>query len=178
MVPPRIAHRVRPFGLAVVLHEPVGPATLLPEAVAGLATHRTGRPLTVRPLVYGYIRLGPADAPDTGDCLTRELASYANREGLTLADVFTDRYEEGCDQLIRSAFVVMVESLKRPGVYGVLIPSLNHFSRFPGMCQAMRTLIELETGARVLVMDQPSEGRYDDYGRTTDAAGHDQTIAP
>jgi hypothetical protein len=133
------------------------------KTVAGPAIHvRTGRALTVRPLVYGYIRLGPADAPDAGDCLTRELASYAEREGLTLADVFTDRFDNSSEQRGRSAFVVMIESLCRPGVYGVLIPSLYHFSRFPGMHQAMRTLIELETGARVFVMDHPREERHDD----------------
>ncbi|WP_322777985.1 recombinase family protein [Frankia sp. Cas4] len=127
----------------------------------------------MRPLVYGYIRLSPADPQDIGDCLMRDLAAYADREGLTLAGVFTDRDEGGNDQLGRSGFVVMVESLRRPGVSGVLIPSLTHFSRFPGVHQAMRALIELETGARVFVMNQPSEERHDAPGRTTNAAGND-----
>lgn len=160
-----------------VHRKPVGPATLLPEAVAGPTFHvRPGRALTVRPLVYGYIRLGPSDAADRGDCLLRELAAYAEREGLTLADVFTDRDEAG--QVGRSAFVVMVELLHQPGVDGVLIPSLRHFSRFAGVHQAMRSLIELETGAHVFVMDHPRKERHDAPGRTTDAAGHDPTSAP
>lgn len=159
-----------------VLPELAGPAMLPPEAVAGLAIHvRTGRALTMRPLVYGYVRLGPAESPDAGERLTRELVGYADREGLTLADVFTDHHEDGDEQRGRSTFVVMVESLRRPGVYGVLIPSLHHFSRFPGVHQAMRTLIELETGARVFVMNQPRKDRHDASGRTTDAAGHDRS---
>jgi hypothetical protein len=133
----------------------------------------------VQPLVYGYIRLGPADAPDVGAGLARELARYAEREGLTLADVFTDRQEAGtAERLGRTAFMVMVSALRRPGVTGVLIPSLTHFSRFPGVHQAMRTLIELETGARVFVMDCPQEDHHDAPGRPTDQTGHGVSSAP
>lgn len=133
----------------------------------------------MQPLVYGYIRLGPADSSEAGAGLARELARYAEREGLTLADVFTDRQEAGtAERLGRSAFMVMVNALRRPGVTGVLIPSLAHFSRFPGVHEAMRTLIELETGARVFVMDCPQEDRHDAPGRTTDQARRDPSPAP
>jgi hypothetical protein len=71
----------------------------------------------------------------------------------------------------RLAFVVMVESLRRPGVFGVLVPSLHHFSRFPEVHQAMCAPIELETGVRVVVMDHPREERHDAPVRTTDAGG-------
>ena len=138
--------------------EPAGPATLPPEAVAGLAFHvSVGRALAVRPLVYGYIRLASNDPPDRRGCLARELSSYAEREGLTLADVFTDRDTANSDQPGRAAFLVMVQALRHPDVYGVLIPSLQHFSRFPGVRQAMCALIELQTGARVVPIDQPPE---------------------
>jgi hypothetical protein len=40
----------------------------------------------------------------------------------------------------------------------VVIPSPGHFSRFDGMYQAMRTVIETETGADVLVMFDRSGG--------------------
>jgi hypothetical protein len=90
------------------------------------------------------------------------LARYAEQEGLTLADVFTDRQEAGtAERLERTAFIVMMDSLRRPGVAGVLTPSLSHFSRFPGVHKAIRTLIELEIGARVFVMDCPQEDRHD-----------------
>jgi len=153
---------------------------LLPEAVAGLALHVPpgGAPLTMQPLVYGYIRLNPADPQHVGDCLMRDLAAYAAREGLTLADVFTDRDAGIGHQFGRSGFVVMVETLRRPGVDGVLVPSLNHFSRFPGVNEAMRALIELETGARVFVMNHPREERHDRFGRTTGAGGYDPSTSP
>ncbi|MFG1954131.1 hypothetical protein [Micromonospora sp. NPDC048830] len=154
---------------------------LLPEAVAGLALHVPpgGALRTMRPLVYGYVRLNPADPQELGDCLMRDLAACAEREGFTLADVFTDRDARISDQFGRSGFVVMAETLRRPGVDGVLIPSLCHFSRFPGVHQAMRALIELETGARVFVMDQPpAEERHDDSGRATGAGSHDSSSSP
>jgi hypothetical protein len=80
-----------------------GPALLLPEAVADLALHVPlgWAPLTMRPLVYGYIRLNAADPQDVGYCLTRDLVTYAEREGLTLADVFTDRDAGTSDQFGR-----------------------------------------------------------------------------
>jgi hypothetical protein len=134
--------------------EPAGPATLLPEAVAGLALHVSPkRGSIVRPLVYGYIRLATTDAPDRCACLTRELASYAEREGMALAEVFTDRDTGSSTEAGRAGFVVMVQALRRPGVYGVLVPSLRHFSRFPGVHKAMCALIEVQTGARVLPID-------------------------
>lgn len=132
----------------------------------------------MRPLVYGYFRLGPADAPDFGTCLRREPATYADREGLTLAEIFTDRDQGGSEQLGCAGFVIMVESLRRAGVYGVFIPSFHHFSCFPGVHKAVRALIELETGARVFVMNQPAEERHDTPGRTADPAGHDPSIMP
>src|SRR5438874_8812260 len=131
----------------------------------------------MRPLVYGYFRLCPADPPDVGTRLRRQLAAYAYQEGLTLAEVFTD-HDQRDGQLGRAGFVVMVESLRRPGVYGVLIPSLHHFSRFPGVHEAMRALIALETGARVLVMNDSREDRHHTSGRTNDTAGHDPSITP
>ncbi len=132
----------------------------------------------MQPLVYGYFRLGPADAPHVGTCLRHELAAYASREGLALDEIFTDHDQDGNEHLGRAGFVVMVESLRRPGVYGVLIPSLHHFSRFPGVHKAMRALIELETGARVFVMNDSQEDCHDTPGRTTDPAGHDPSITP
>lgn len=99
--------------------------------------------------MYGYVRVGLADRPNLID----ELRAHSKREGLTLAHVFTDRYEDGPEQFERHGFSALVNALKRPGVYGVLVPSLDHLSRFPGVRQAMCTLIQLETGARILAMD-------------------------
>jgi len=143
----------------VITLELAGPATVGSEPVAGPASHvPKGNVLTtLQPLVYGYLRIGPADPPERSERLTVELREHAKREGLTLAHVFADRYKDGSDQFERNGFSALVDALRRPGVYGVLIPSLSHFSRFAGMRQAMCTLIQLETGVRVLVMNEPDE---------------------
>lgn len=103
--------------------------------------------------MYGYLRVEPADGPRAGNRLTDELRAHAKREGLTLAHVFTDCYKDGSAQFERHGFSALVDALRRPGVYGVLVPSLDHLSRFSGVRHAMCTLIQLETGARVLVMN-------------------------
>jgi hypothetical protein len=176
---PHDCDRVR-HGNAVNVHsKPTGPATLPPKAVVGpVLNARPGGALTMRPLVYGYFRLRPTDAFDIGICLRLELTAYANQEGLTLADVFTDHGQYGNEQAGRAGFVVMVESLRHPSVDGLLIPSLGHFSRFPGVQNAMRALIELETGARVFVMNDLEGGCHDGPGGTPGSAGHDSSIRP
>ena len=105
----------------------------------------------MQPLVYGYLRVGVADATDLID----DLRAYAKREGLTLAHAFTDCYEDGAEQVERHGFSALVDALMRPDVYGVLVPSLDHLSRFSGVRHAMCTLIQLETGAQILMMNAP-----------------------
>lgn len=63
---------------------------LLPKAVAGLASMRPRRAAGVRPLAYGYVRLGSA-AADQAKRLVHEMTTYAHRGGRTLADVISDR---------------------------------------------------------------------------------------
>ena len=63
--------------------------------------------------MYGYLRLDPADGPNLVD----ELRAHAKREGLTLAHVFTDCYEDGSRQFEGHGFSALVDALKRPGVY-------------------------------------------------------------
>lgn len=52
----------------------------------------------------------------------------------------------------RAAFRALVEALRRAHIHAVAIPSSGHFSRFDGIYQAMRILIETETGTRVLAV--------------------------
>lgn len=139
--------------------ELVGRTTVAPEPVARPTFHvpRGNVLTTLQPLVYGYVRVGPTDPPESDERLTCALRLHAKHEGLTLAHVFTDHYQDGSEQFERNRFSALVDALKRPGGYGVFIPSLGHFSRFPGMCQAMCTLIQLETGVRVLVMNNSGE---------------------
>jgi hypothetical protein len=115
-------------------------------SVAGLA-FQPHEP-AVRPLVLGYLRLGPTDTAEAVPALTARLHAFADREGLTLADLYTERHKGD-----PTAFSALVDALCRPGVYGVVTPSPDHFSALPGTGAAVRTMIEAETGARILVMN-------------------------
>ena len=114
--------------------------------------------MNVRPLVLGYLRLWAADPVEVGVRLTEELHAYADREGLVIADVLTDRYDPPPDQPDRSAFCALLDALRRYDSGGVLIPSPEHLSRMPRSYRARRTIIEAEAGARLLIMRPPGTG--------------------
>ncbi|CBG70018.1 conserved hypothetical protein [Streptomyces scabiei 87.22] len=102
----------------------------------------------MRPEIYGYMRVVSSDeVDDESERVKRELAAYAQREGFALDQVFTENIR--CSE---SAFYVMLDSLKRHDVRDVIVPSLWHFARLPGLQNAMRQHIEQETGARIWVV--------------------------
>ena len=102
----------------------------------------------MRPAIYGYMRVVGSDIEDDeARRIKRELADYAQREGFALDQVFTENIR--CSE---SAFYAMLEALKRHEVKDVLVPSLWHFARLPGLQEAMRQHIEQETGARLWVV--------------------------
>jgi len=43
----------------------------------------------------------------------------------------------------------MLDALKRTDVKNEIVPSLWHFARLPGLQEAMKQCIEMETGARI-----------------------------
>ena len=99
----------------------------------------------MRPAIYGYMRVVSGDEQDDeAQRIKRELAEYAAREGFTLDQVFTESIT--CSE---SAFYAMLEALERHEVKDIIVPSLWHFARLPGLQDAMRQHIEQETGARI-----------------------------
>ncbi|GBQ01736.1 hypothetical protein SSP531S_31770 [Streptomyces spongiicola] len=102
----------------------------------------------MRPAIYGYMRVVGSDIEDDeARRIKGELADYAQREGFALDQVFAENIR--CSE---SAFYAMLEALKRHEVKDVLVPSLWHFARLPGLQEAMRQHIEQETGARLWVV--------------------------
>jgi hypothetical protein len=98
--------------------------------------------------MYGYIRVVDsvnhlADAHH----IQRELAEHAERAGFNLDRLFTDSV-----MCAESAFSSMVDELRRHGVRNVIVPTLWHFARLPGLQAAMRQHIEHEVGARIWVI--------------------------
>jgi hypothetical protein len=132
----------------------VGSATRPGGAAGPALTPCTGPRL--RPLVVGYMRLQASDPPGFADQLMADMRAYAHRFGLTLADTYTEQPEVSSRE--GAAFSTLVEALRRPHIHTVVIPSAGHFSRFGGIYRVMRTLIETETGADVLVVSDRTKG--------------------
>lgn len=101
----------------------------------------------MKPAIYGYMRVASRDEHNETERIRRELAEYAEREGFTLDQVFTESIK--CSE---SAFYTMIEALRRHDVKDIIVPSLWHFARLPGLQDAMRQHIEQETGARIWVI--------------------------
>lgn len=100
------------------------------------------------PEMYGYMRLAAGDhASRESAAVQDELTHYAEREGFTLARVFIEQV-----QADEPAFDRLTTALKESGIRNVLVPSLWHFARLPGLQKAMRDHIEQELGARLWVV--------------------------
>jgi hypothetical protein len=98
--------------------------------------------------IYGYMRIATdADYLAETERATAELKAFAEREGFSLKDVFIEH--PGAKDL---AFDVLIERLKHSETRNVLVPSLWHFARLPGLQEAMQQHIQQETGARLWVV--------------------------
>jgi hypothetical protein len=99
--------------------------------------------------MYGCMRLTPSDdGQDENEAIKQELAAHASREGFTLERLFVERL--GSEE--ESAFFTLVDALKATDVKHVIVPSLWHFARLPGLQAAMREHIETELGAQLWIV--------------------------
>jgi hypothetical protein len=100
---------------------------------------------------FGYMRIA-AGTPEnaTGQFLREALGAYAERAGYALAEVFVEREESRS-----SAFAALMDALYLSERPVVIVPSLCHFAHLPGLRLAMKQRIERETGALVIVMNNP-----------------------
>lgn len=106
----------------------------------------------MRPLMYGYMRCAAiGDEGDETERIRQELQTYAEREGFLLGHVFAEGVSSS-----ESAFHKLLDTIKRTDVKNVIVPSLWHFARLPGLQNAMRQHIEHETGARIWVVQGKS----------------------
>jgi hypothetical protein len=102
----------------------------------------------MRPQIFGYMRAGtdPENREEVAH-IRRELEAFADCEGFALGEMFTEHIRNA-----ESAFQVMLTKLKSSDVKNVLVPSLWHFARLPGLQEAMTQHIEQETGARIWIV--------------------------
>ncbi|WP_369042481.1 hypothetical protein [Streptomyces sp. Midd1] len=99
--------------------------------------------------MYGYMRLTTGDDDsDEIETMRTALTTHARRAGFTLDQLFIEQL--GADD--ESAFFLLVDTLRTSGVKHVIVPSLWHFARLPGLQAAMRDHIEREIGARLWIV--------------------------
>jgi hypothetical protein len=98
------------------------------------------------PEMYGFLRLVGDPSEDEAEQVRAELARYAERQGFLLTRVYIENIRKP-----ESAFQSLIDALKQVGVKDVIVPSLWHFARLPGLQEAMKAYIEQTTGARVWV---------------------------
>jgi hypothetical protein len=102
----------------------------------------------MRPVIYGYVRLAAIEGvEDETGSITKELTAFADREGFTLGRVFIEHIRNN-----EPAFDAMINVLENGDVKHVIVPSLWHFARLPGLQDAMRQHIEQQLGARLWVV--------------------------
>ncbi|MFF1422272.1 hypothetical protein [Streptomyces sp. NPDC058280] len=98
--------------------------------------------------MYGYMRLAATNQEgDEGEAVKQELAAHAESEGFTLERVFIEQVRAN-----EPAFDCLTDALTKSGVRHVIVPSLWHFARLPGLQKAMRDHIEQEIGARIWIV--------------------------
>lgn len=102
----------------------------------------------MRPLMFGYMRLAASDDPDENAAIEGELRRYTTREGFELERLFIERLGVSDE----SAFFALVDALKTTEIKHVIVPSLWHLARLPGLQAAMRDHIERELGAQLWVI--------------------------
>jgi len=101
---------------------------------------------------YGYLQadLLPADTPLYG-----ELTRYAADEGLALGEVFVEDGEHRT-----SAFAALMDALAANDVHCVIVPSLRHLARMPGLRIAISARLrdDASVDLRVLHPHEPVRG--------------------
>jgi len=98
--------------------------------------------------MYGYMRLAAnSHEGDESEAIKRELTAHAEREGFALEQMFVEQV-----QAIEPAFDCLTAALRGGGARDVIVPSLWHFARLPGLQKAMRDHIEREIGARIWIV--------------------------
>jgi hypothetical protein len=106
-----------------------------------------------RPLMIGYLRVTAGSDSTTIDLLRQRMAVFAERKGFVLGEVVIG--DEAAAST--SGFAALVDAVLAAQVEAVLVPTLEHFGRLPGVRVALRDLLQHRTGARVIVMDSGNE---------------------
>ncbi len=102
----------------------------------------------MRPLAYGYVSVPAHVAEEQAERWRWEIATFAEQEGVALAEIFTD--QRGRSQ---HAFNAMTEALRRADAARiVVVPAAEHLAHLPGLQHADPSAVERHVGARLLAV--------------------------
>jgi len=103
--------------------------------------------MTVRPLIYGYLRIWTDTSEDEAARTERELIDFAERERFTVAEIFVER-----PYLPVTAFDGLIQAISRTETKDIVVPDLSHFCPYHGLGETMKAILEHIAGARVWVI--------------------------
>ena len=113
------------------------------EPVAGPGLHPCEE-MSVKPLIYGYLRVWTDTTEQDAARTEHELTEYAEREGFTVAEIFIER-----PYLPVPAFTGLIQAIARTETKDIVIPDLSPFCPFHGLGETMKAILEHIAGARV-----------------------------
>lgn len=102
----------------------------------------------VKPLIYGYMRVTDDMPSSDVDQVELVFRDYAGREGFCFVTTFCE-YVNGS----QSAFVELIEELKRSEARHVVVLALDHLSAHSLLRRHMVERLELEAQAVVIPLD-------------------------
>jgi len=100
--------------------------------------------MTVKPLIYGYLRVWTDTSEQDAARTEGALIAYAEREGFTVAEIFVER-----PYLPVRAFTGLIQAIRHTETKDIVIPDLTHFCPFHDLGETMKAIIEHIAGARV-----------------------------
>ena len=114
----------------------------------------------MRPVLFGYFRV-KSDDSEPALSLRFRIADFADREGFELTNVFVDSALTG-----HSALTALLVALRSGTVRHVVVPGLDHITRFSYMHGHMRRTLESVTGATVLTLPSRAAAVLSPVGST------------
>ncbi|KOX19048.1 recombinase family protein [Nocardiopsis sp. NRRL B-16309] len=94
-------------------------------------------PLASRPLAYGYMRIIGVGDRFRMTLLHRQMSAFARGQEFTLGQVFVE--VPTCRE---SSFERLVSRLKQGDATELIVPTLDHFTRFPSLQEGVVAQIE------------------------------------
>jgi hypothetical protein len=117
---------------------------------------------SIKPLVYGYIRMEePDEAKIAG--LRTDLGEFCSTSDYHLDSIFVDLgVSDGV--FARTEFTRLLAAARETGAHGVVVPALSHFPSDTFVQDALVRMVEL-TGAAVFVVNKPDGDDSPPVGR-------------